>query len=212
MKRNSLSLSETNFLPASVEPPKFKAMDAQERLRDIVNKYGAESVALTCSFGMQSIIMINVMQECGLNLPIITLDIQGEDFDTQRKYRETLCAHYNLDLRIVEIKGEGDKRAAMDQALICMGALVEVAGIRASQTANRARKEFSEYHEGTGITKFYPILDWSEEQAHDYILSMQEGLRHPEYAFGIQTKGGRVLGEAEEKTECTLHKPDDYQI
>ena len=212
MKRNFFPLSETSFSPASVPPTSFEEMDAHARLRDIVGKHGEGNIALTSSFGVQSVIMINVMQECGFNLPIVTLDIPGDDFDTQREYREKLRAHYNLDLHTVKIEDEEGKRAAMDQALSDLGVCVEVAGIRADQTGNRARKELVEHHEKTGVTKFHPILDWSDDIAHEYVMSVDEGLRHPEYALGVQTKGGRVLDDAEEKTECTLHRPLDYQI
>ncbi|PCK00080.1 MAG: hypothetical protein COA45_04155 [Zetaproteobacteria bacterium] len=203
-------IPKSSFLVAATPPSSFEEMDVYGRLRDIVKEYGANKIALTSSFGVQSIIMINMMQECGFNFPIITLDIPGKGFDTQREYRENLRAHYGLNLCIIEVENEKDKRGAMDDALMRLGVAAEVAGIRSDQTSNRASKRFVEYSEDIGVAKIYPILDWSDGMAHNYIVSLQdETLWHPNYALGAQTKGGRVLEEGENKTECSLHGPNN---
>ena len=57
-----------------------------------------------------------------------------------------------------------------------------------------------------GIWNIYPILDWPDLKANHYLLRLPDGWRHPHYKPGVQSKGGMILPEGTEKTECGLHE------
>lgn len=208
-----MSKHNVPFSSASSGSPtlaQLAGMNAQQRLNLISQTYG-DSVALLSSFGVQSVVLLSLMKEAGVDFPVVTLDILSAEYEIQRQYRKTLQKHYDFDLRIIPVTSEEQKRVSMDGYLKSRNLSVEVSGIRSVQTDNRAGKSLIEHRGEDGLINVHPILDWSDLVVADYMMSLPEALRHPNYAPGVQSKGGRVLENEEQKTECTLHIPD-YNI
>lgn len=188
--------------------PSFKTLGTQQRLRWAQERYNG-SLVLTSSFGIQSVIMLELTRQAGLQIPVVTVDIPGAEFDAQRRYRDLLQKHYGFDLHVFQACGEGDKVATMNAGLDTIKARAWLDGIRASQTKQRAAKGFITGKQG--FAEIHPILDWPDARAEYFISNLPPGIIHPAFTPGVQSKGGRVLALGETKTECGLHT-DDYQI
>lgn len=201
------------ILPVSAQPAfkdvsndrdGFVSLTPAQRVHWAVDKFGQDHTVLSTSFGIQSILMLDlVYRQAGLRLPVVAVDIPGEKYDVQRAYRDFLKEKLDLDLRIFKAVDEEGKTHAMNQGLEFLGAHAMLSGIRASQTENRERKKFVEYREG-GIIDIYPLLDWPDSKADFYIGKIPPEFRHPEFAPGIRSKGGAILAADEAKTECGL--------
>lgn len=181
----------------------------EERIRrahDWVKGEAGQNLVLSSSFGPQSILMLNFVKEAGIDIPVIAVDIEGDEYEPQRAYRETLRRSLGFDLYLAHAKDENGKDAAMIRALRQVNAGGVISGIRRSQTENRASKPYVEWREKNRAYSFHPILNWPD-QGVDSVLSQQidPALLHPDYAPGVQAIGGRILGAGEQKQECGLH-------
>eukprot|EP01022_Parablepharisma_sp_SALTPOND_P024511 TRINITY_DN54452_c0_g1_i1.p8 TRINITY_DN54452_c0_g1~~TRINITY_DN54452_c0_g1_i1.p8 ORF type:complete len:115 (-),score=2.26 TRINITY_DN54452_c0_g1_i1:450-794(-) len=87
-----------------------------------------------------------------------------------------------------------------------------ISGVRKSQTENRSHKEQIEKNE-KGITKVYPLLEWSDDDVSSYIkmhsLPMHPLANSGYYSIGCEPctkkatdRSGRWNGK---KSECGLH-------
>lgn len=206
---NVLSLHENFNLHAL--NASFYGKNILERLHLIHDWFTAHNqgkIALSSSFGVQSALLLHYAQESGLNIPVISVDINETKYDTQRAYKQTLQNALGFPLIEFQAKSDADKVEAMEQGLRAHFITGTIAGIRASQTQTRANKDFVEYNPRSGRLCFHPLLDWNDSKTNYYIEKrIPEHLRHPDYKPGQRSKGGVILSDDEEKTECGLHYP-----
>ena len=185
--------------------PDFSFYNLTSRLYHAWQYRGA--LALTSSFGVQSGLLVDQLHKRGLlpEIPVVTVDIPGSQWDDQRRYRDHLQNHYGFDLHVEHAENEDDKTAALNRGLSRLGVRATLDGIRASQTFNRAQKPFIE-DKPDGRIAIHPLLDWSDRRVDKYIRKrLTEVARHPAWEKGARSKGGVVLAPGFEKTECGLH-------
>lgn len=187
----------------------FRSRTLEERLQFIAS-WTAEhldgNVALMSSFGVQSALLLHYAQEAGLDLPVASVDIAEEKYNTQRNYRQKLSAYMGLNVLTFPAGSEADKVSAMDEGLQKNWVTATISGIRASQTENRATKKFVERNARNGTLSFHPLLDWPDAKADYYLKEkIPKELHHPDYEEGSRSQGGAVLSSSDDKTECGLH-------
>ncbi len=186
-------------------------------------------VLFTSSFGTTSAILLHLFHTARPQQEVYFLD-------TTYHFAETL--HYKnqltkqLDLKVHEVRPEewknnftnSDQTWSKDPDLCCSINKVEpldkiksnfkvwVSGLMQSQ--NSHRKQMAVFEQKEGIIKFYPIIDFTEAQAKEYMD--KHGLpEHPLVKHGFSSVGCihcTVKGRGREgrwvnrsKTECGLH-------
>jgi phosphoadenosine phosphosulfate reductase len=95
-----------------------------------------------------------------------------------------------------------------------------IAGLRRQQSDARANLAEQEWDEGHGLTKFNPLVEWSEQEiweyirAHDLPYNALHDKHYPSIgcapctraiAIGEDTRAGRWWWEQEAAKECGLH-------
>ncbi len=188
-----------------------------------------DKVLLTSSFGTTSAVLLNIFSEANKNQDVIFLDTTYHFAETL-EYKELLTKQLGLTVHTVtpeEWKNNftnSDQTWSKDPDLCCSinkvepldkikaGYEVWVSGLMQSQ--NSYRKQMHIFEEKSGILKFYPIIDMSDEEAKAYIIkhSLPE---HPLLKHGFNSVGCihcTVKGRGREgrwvnrsKTECGLH-------
>ncbi len=187
---------------------KFRRLTIEDRIRfahdwTVENTNG--TLALSSSFGVQSALLLQFAKSSKLDIPVISVDIADEKYDGQREYRQKLTRTLNLDLHVFPASDDAHKVPAMDDGLRALGIAATISGIRAAQTKTRAQKKFVEWNERNNTVTFHPLLDWPDAKTDFYLSALPEDIRHPAYKPGVKSKGGFLLREGEEKTECGLH-------
>ena len=72
------------------------AVDAAIRkIQFAYNKSGGD-LYMSSSFGPQSAVLIQLVEDSGLHLPVVCVNIKTPTYDKQRDYKETLRRHFNL--------------------------------------------------------------------------------------------------------------------
>lgn len=187
----------------------FSGKTIQERLTLIHNWCEAHlqgRLALTSSFGVQSALLLHYGQQSGLNIPVISVDIDQPKYDLQRRYKACLQERLGFNLQSFPAANDDEKVSAMDQGLKEHFIGATIAGIRASQTQTRAKKNFAEWNARNQTVSFHPLLDWPDSKTEFYLEKhIPEELRHPAYKSGLRSQGGVILSDSEAKTECGLH-------
>ena len=218
-------------------------LSAAERIRAIAAAENGRLVATT-SFGAQSAIMLHLLKENAPEIPIIFIDT-GYLFPETYQFAEQLIKTWSLNIRTYhptysaarlealygKLWEQGDKGAEkygvitkvepMDRALKDLNATMWISGLRRSQSSSRADRSFAEQQKAT--LKLYPILDWSDRQATDYIKEHNLP-QHPLVSRGYVSIGdwhstkpltkGMTAEETRfdgAKRECGLHLPSDHQ-
>ena len=126
------------------------------------------NLALMSSFGVQSSLLLYYACKARFQLPVVSVDIAGERYRTQRSYRQTLVRLMGLNILAFPAASEADKVAAMDEGLRVNGITATISGIRASQTENRASKRFVEWNERNETLSFHPLLDWPDAKTNSF--------------------------------------------
>lgn len=188
---------------------RFEGLGIQERLRlihDWFETHAQGRLALTSSFGLQSALLLHYIEQSGLDIPVISVDIDHAKYDQQRDYRNTLQNQMGFKLLSFPANSEGDKVRAMDDGLRDNFITATIAGIRASQTTTRAAKNFVEWNARNQTLSFHPLLDWPDAKTEFFLEKhIPDALRHPAYQSGLRSQGGAILSDDQEKTECGLH-------
>ena len=199
-------------------------------------EFGQGLYALT-SFGNESALLPNVLQNAGVETRFITIDT-GFWFPETHDFKDRLTNRYSLDLRVygparediktilktrlwetdIDAYHEITKHEPLRRAIGELGVTGLLAGVRGGQTANRATlgqvvlgKE--------GETRIHPLLGWSEEQAAHYFKAHNLP-RHPLYYRGYGSIGDWTLtkpgsgreGRELPASECGLHITEDGQL
>src|SRR5688572_21044585 len=111
---------------AAAADPTFNQLKTDDRLRYAHKNH--PKLALTSSFGIQSIAMIELLDRLGIELPVISIDIKGDQYDTQRRYRDRLEGLYGFDLQVVKITDEAEKSSALEEKLGQLGTTATLDG------------------------------------------------------------------------------------
>lgn len=210
---NKLHPKNNNILPfegfarysAFNQDLNLKNLSAIERIKWAHQQHG-HGLVLTSSFGVQSIVMLDLVRKAGIEVPVIALDIAGDKYDTQRIYRDYLKAKMDLDLYIFPVEDEAQKVGVLKKALDQMDVRASLTGIRSAQTRIRQQKSLLE-RGNTGELRVHPILDWSNSDVDQYIQGLSPDLRHPLYAPDARSMGGVMLDKGTPKLECGIHLP-----
>ena len=187
---------------------KMAALDAGGRLRLLDHHFGDGLVATT-SFGLQSAVMLHLIQQHVPRVPVVFIDT-GYLFAATYRYAETLTQQLGLDVRVFQpgmsaarfeaLHGKlweqgpdgleqyalTHKVEPMNRAMEELGGIAWLSGVRRSQSSTRAARDFAEQQ--NRVTKLYPILDWSDAQVESY-LREHELPRHPLAQAGFVTMG-----------------------
>jgi len=221
----------------------WAGLSAADRLRAITAEQ-SDGLVATTSFGAQSAIMLHLLKEHAPKVPIIFIDT-GYLFPETYQFAEQLIRTWDLNIqtyhpafssaRLEALYGklweQGEKGAEkyalmtkvepMNRALKDLNAKTWISGLRRSQSSSRAERRFAEPQKAT--LKLYPILDWSDSEAAEYIKE-HDLPRHPLVSQGYVSIGDwhstKPLAEgmtAEDtrfdgaKRECGLHLPSEQQ-
>jgi phosphoadenosine phosphosulfate reductase len=206
-----------------------KINHAKEIIADALDKYQGK-IAIACSFGKDSMVVLHLAQEIQSDIPIFTVMTPFKPKETF-EYKDKMIEHYNLNIteymsdepvdmtlpkrdpdeccRIYKVNPT--KRAVKNlDAWIC--------GLR--NTEGRTRKDYEEIEKKGNLIKINPILNWTELDIWRYIAINKIPV-HPYYAKGYRSLGcepctnlvpddalereGRWIGTSKCGGECGIH-------
>ena len=193
-------------------------------------------IAIASSFGKDSIVLLHLAQRIDPNVQVFSVETPYKPKETIQ-YRNMLHDKWNLNMKIYgttawpedldekdmplhkkdperccEIyKVDPTKRAIKDLRLEAW-----VCGLRG--TEGHTRKFLDEQEEKDGLTKYNPILAWTEAEVWMYHAVHQIPV-HPLYMQGYRSlgclpcskpytdteRGGRWVGTCKEAGECGIH-------
>lgn len=198
------------------------------RMAYILNKFN-EKALVTTSFGTTSALLLHILSRVKPGFPIHFIDT-GYLFPETLEYKEELTRL--LDLNVITLKPNEQLHEHTQNVqlwltnpdLCCaynkvspLDAIkknfdVWISGLMGYQNSYRTGLDIFQHRKG--IFRFYPLIDWTENQVNDYFEYF--GLpRHPLERLGYSSLGcqqctakganrdGRWSGTG--KTECGLH-------
>lgn len=194
---------------------------------------------LSSSFGIQSSVLLHLLTKYKSNIPVVFIDT-GYLFEDTYKFIDILTAKFQLNLHIfrsdispawqevrygklweqgiqgIDFYNKINKIDPMKIALKRMSVKTWCSGLRHQQSRSRANLSFINIK--NNIFKFLPIVDWTNDQIHNYIhknrldyhplwykgyLSVGDTHTTKKYKVGMQEEETRFLGL---KRECGLHE------
>lgn len=217
-----------------------KGLDLQEKLRLVAKE---QNVVFASSFSIEDQLISDFILRENLNIEIFTIDT-GRLFpetytvwhETEKKYNSRIKAYYPNQEAIegyVEKNGVNAFYDSKDLRLSCChirkveplrralsGKEIWLSGIRKEHAASRQDKEFFEYDSGLNIIKFYPLLDFSEDEVFKEIKERNIPFnqlylkQYPSIGCapctraikpGEDKRAGRWWWEEDQHKECGLH-------
>jgi phosphoadenosine phosphosulfate reductase len=242
MSRGKVSelLSGTDAALAS----KLEGADLFERLA-IIRSDITGRIVFTTSFGLEDQALTHVIFSQGLEIDIATLDtgrLFPETYDTwemtERRYGIRVIAfapeHRNLEALVAQ-QGINGLRESVAARLECCavrkvlplaraldGGSAWITGLRADQSAERARIDAASFDTQRRLIKINPLFDWTREKTFDFVRSHKVPY-NPLHERGFLSVGcapctravapgeperaGRWWWEQAQKKECGLHLP-----
>jgi len=215
-------------------------LSAEERISWALDKLPGEHV-VSSSFGAQSAVMLGLLTEQKPDIPVVIIDT-GYLFPETYRFIDELADKLKLNLHVfrpelssawqearhgkrweqgvdgIEKYNRDNKVAPMERALRALNVGTWFAGIRRSQSRERAATPFIE---SSGERwKVHPIADWSDRRVFEYLKA--KGLPyHPLWERGYVSIGDvhttRSLSDVSShdetrffglKRECGLHEMD----
>jgi phosphoadenosine phosphosulfate reductase len=236
--------SESRILAARALAHSLASLDLFGRLAAIREHVGGR-IVFTTSFGLEDQAIAHAIYSQALKIELATLDT-GRLFpethevwaETERRYDarvfafapahdslEALIARQGIDGLHSSLAARLDccavrKLAPLDRALAAAAAWVT--GIRAEQSADRARLSPVSFDERRRLIKANPLFDWTRERALEFVrahnvpynrlhdrgfLSIGCAPCTRAVAPGEPERSGRWWWEQSEKKECGLHVP-----
>jgi phosphoadenosine phosphosulfate reductase len=206
---------------------KYTPLSPEQRISALCSDF--QNMLFTSSFGVTSAYLLHLFSRLNPGQPVYFLETTYH-FPETIEYKKELTEL--LHLTVIDLKGEAwrneftrtDRTWEKDPDLCCSvnkveplekiktGFSVWISGLRKTQSEHR--KELSIFEETSGILKFYPILDQTEEQVSEYIQKYNLP-EHPLKSKGFESIGcmqctakgtlreGRWINKS--KTECGLH-------
>jgi phosphoadenosine phosphosulfate reductase len=225
----------------------MRGMDAQERLQLALEHFG-DKIFLSTSFGVQSAVLLHMAVTLRPDIPVVWVDT-GYLFPETYRFADDLIRRLNLNLKIyvpkltaayqeavygrrwedgkegIEAYNRLNKVEPMNRAVIELGAVAWVAGLRHQQSSTREHLDF--ITQQNRVYKVHPILDWTDRKVFEY-LTTHALPYHPLWDQGYVSVGDwhstsslSEAGSAEGtrfggvKRECGLHElsgQPDFQI
>ena len=182
---NTLPLSRADVEQLADE---FEARSAQDLLAWAVDRFEGR-IMLTCSWQMQSSVLIAMLHEIGANIRVVELDT-GLLFPETYETRERLVAKYDLDLERIDPRetveeqalSEGPELWRRDPDRCCALRKVEpleralegmdawITGIRRAQSVTRRNAKVLEL-DPRGVVKVQPLAGWTDEDVKGYLFA-----------------------------------------
>lgn len=220
----------------------FGALDLFERVATIRSHISGR-IVFTTSFGLEDQAIAHAIFSQALAIDVATLDT-GRLFpethevwaETERQYDTRILAfapeHASVEALIAR-QGIDGLRSSVAARLDCCairkvaplarildGSAAWVTGIRADQSADRARLLPASFDEGRRLIKVNPLFDWTRERTFDFVRAHRipyNGLHDRGFLSigcapctravspGESERAGRWWWEQAEKKECGLH-------
>ena len=168
---------------------RFTSSSPQDRLAWAIERYSPK-IVLTCSWQLQSSVLIHMVATLGADVRIVELDTELL-FPETYAARDALISRYGLNVeRITPLRSvaeqaedEGDalwerepdrccalrKVEPLERALVGMDAWIT--GIRRAQSPTRANAAAFEYDAPRDVVKVQPLVDWSDEDVRGYLYA-----------------------------------------
>lgn len=216
----------------------LETASATSRVKWAYDQFG-DDLIMTTSFGTHSAIMLHLVTSVIPDIPIVFMDT-GYLFPETYRFAAELTDRLNLNIKKYHAKSTAAEQEAihgklweqgldglkkynfinkvepMNRAVEELGAKAWLAGLRRSQSSSRSDRTVVEHQKK--MTKVYPILDWDNRSAHQYMV--ENGLPyHPLWDEGYVSLGDwhstskLEVGMTEEETrfgglkrECGLHE------
>ena len=182
---NTLPLSRADVEQLADE---FETRSAQDLLAWAVDRFEGR-IMLTCSWQMQSSVLIAMLHEIGANIRVVELDT-GLLFPETYETRERLVAKYDLDLERIDPRETVEEQAVsegpelwrrdpdrccalrkvepLERSLVGMDAWIT--GIRRAQSVTRRDAKVLEL-DPRGVVKVQPLAGWSDEDVKGYLFA-----------------------------------------
>lgn len=222
--------------PADIETleARYGALSGRELVEAMVREAFIGSIAVTTSFGAESVVLLDLVAQVDPAVPVIFVDT-GELFDETLEYRYRLERDLGLqDVRVVRATddelAEAEDLWRTDADRCCFLRKVvpmdrAVAGFKALIDGRKRAHGFERtalptISAGKGVVKISPLAPWTEEDI-ERAFTVRKLPRHPLLAQGYRSIGcwpctrpveaggspraGRWAGS--NKTECGIHSP-----
>lgn len=189
-----------------------------------------EKVAVACSFGKDSIVVVHLAMQVKKEVPVFSILTKFKPKETF-EYKDKMQKLWNINLKVYQSKANVDPNLYKTDPYECCQVLkVEptkeavknldawICGLR--DTEGRTRKNYQEVEKKAHLIKYNPILKWTELDIWRYIAIHQIPV-HPWYALGHRSLGcgpcteliddeeleraGRWLGTSKCGGECGIH-------
>jgi phosphoadenosine phosphosulfate reductase len=183
-------------------------LDAEGRIQWAWERFGT-GLLVSTSFGLQSAVMLHLVQKVSKEIPIVFVDT-GYLFPATYSYALILQEKLGFNAKVYSAKksaafqesefgklweqgAEGmqkynhlNKKEPMDRALKELEAKAWLAGLRRDQSSTRGELPYLELQKNT--FKIYPIVDWSDRKTYQYLP--HNGLPyHPLEGVGYDSLG-----------------------
>lgn len=197
-------------------------------IENAIKKY--EKIAVACSFGKDSMVVVHIAQQIKKDIPIFTVLTPFKPKETF-EYKDKMKKLWNMNLKIYMSKEkvkEGLWKTNPDECCRILKVLPTkeavkdldawICGLRASE--GRTRKKYKEVEQKNGLVKINPILNWSELDVWRYFAFYSIPV-HPWYRKGYRSLGcepctfivdeneseraGRWKGTSKCGGECGIH-------
>ncbi len=217
----------------------------QEVLKYCIDKFNSK-VALSSSLGLEDQVLTDMVVKIKPETSVFTLDT-GRLFPETYDLIDRTCSKYRIKIKVyfpnkedveemVNEKGinlfyhsvENRKECCRIRKLVPLKRAFEgldawICGLRRDQSVTRKDMQTVEWDEGNGLIKINPLINWSEQDAWDYVNEHNVPV-NPLHKKGFPSIGclpctraiepgediraGRWWWENPETKECGLHKKD----
>ena len=182
---NTLPISRADVEQLADE---FETRSSQDLLAWAVDRFEGR-IMLTCSWQMQSSVLIDMLHQLGANIRVVELDT-GLLFPETYETRERLVAKYDLDLERIDPRETVEEQAEsegpdlwrrdpdrccalrkvepLERALVGMDAWIT--GIRRAQSVTRRDAKVLEL-DPRGVVKVQPLAGWTDEDVKGYLFA-----------------------------------------
>ncbi|MGE0026766.1 MAG: phosphoadenylyl-sulfate reductase [Thermoleophilia bacterium] len=182
---NTLPLSRADVEQLADE---FETRSSQDLLAWAVDRFEGR-IMLTCSWQMQSSVLIDMLHQLGANIRVVELDT-GLLFPETYETRERLVAKYDLDLERIDPRETVEEQAEsegpdlwrrdpdrccalrkvepLERSLVGMDAWIT--GIRRAQSVTRRDAKVLEL-DPRGVVKVQPLAGWTDEDVKGYLFA-----------------------------------------
>ena len=174
-----------------------KTKKAKKLIRKALSEH-EDKVAISCSFGKDSIVLVHLALQVKSNFPIFTVMTKFKPKETF-KYMEKMQKLWNLSLTTYQSQiNVASDLYKTDPNKCCRLLKVEptkeavknldgwIAGLR--NTEGRTRKNYKEVEKKGKLIKYNPILEWTELDIWRY-LAINNIPVHPLYKLGYRSLG-----------------------